>query len=103
MAGRYSRYEGGRSASAGDPTRAGLRVGRLRASVIRQDVDLRDRSAQHPITRGRTDGGFRRSTRSHTVAANLEVLCAASGPAGVEWLDRCSRTPGGGWFPRTEA
>src|ERR1700744_4214763 len=39
---------------------------------------------------GRIHGGFRRSTRSHRVAANLEVLSAISGPSVVDQLNRYS-------------
>src|ERR1700739_2286670 len=95
MAGRYPRNEGRRPAAAGDPTRAGLRAGRLGASAVGQDADLRDRLAKHPLIRRRTHGGLRRCARRHAVAENLKVLCAVPWPAVVDRFDRYSLTAGG--------
>src|SRR3954464_7524684 len=77
LARRNPRDEGGRPASADDPAGAGLRPGRLRTPVVRQDAHFHHRPAGDPLA-GRNVTGKTRHTPARTgLQASMRATPAA--------------------------
>ena len=71
LAGRHPGNEGRRPSSVDHSAGAGLRTGRLGASAVRQDADLRDRSARRPLGRR---SARRRQLQQQTCSAERAFL-----------------------------